>query len=112
MAEDISYRLSVVFGNTPYELPQKHLQSQLLDEQSFIFSKNNQSLVTFNITPQCVPMDKECVNRLLAEKMRYARDILLSESLSSHSKLNNQAEGAYFVSGHGDTGKTFSVELL
>lgn len=72
-------------------------------------------------------MNKECVNRLLAEEMRYDKDILLSESLSLRSKLNNderaiyneiiqavnnQAGGVYFVSGHGGTGKTFLWNII
>lgn len=122
MAEDISHRLSLAFGNIAYNVPEHQLRNHLLDEMSSMFNKNGSSLAAFNITSPAIPLNKEYVNKFLAEEMMYDKAVLLVESQAMQAQLNNDqraiyneivqamnahAGGVYFISGHGGTGKTF-----
>ncbi|KAM0859110.1 hypothetical protein ACQ4PT_047400 [Festuca glaucescens] len=122
MADDILIRIEASLGNSGGAIPSDYLHTQLLQELNLMFAKNGSMLSSFNLTVGPIPAGQILGNRLILEELQYDRNILAAESISLKSRLNGEQTliyteimdavnapvgSAYFVSGHGGTGKTF-----
>lgn len=122
MAEDITYRLRATINNPSYVPVDTVLQTTLMKELAHMFCNNGLSISAYDLPHSSVAVADAGGNRLILEELSYDREQLANESAHMHTALNAQQRQiydhvieavyrqqpfAYFVSGHGGTGKTF-----
>ncbi|XP_024311758.1 uncharacterized protein LOC100826197 isoform X1 [Brachypodium distachyon] len=122
MALDILYGVRRALRNQSYSMPHNLLRFRLLKELSVLFEKSGSSIFSYNL-PDADGLDGGSFsNRLVAEETCYDRVALTRECESLYEMLNSdqlavydrivdavgeRRLGAFFVSGHGGTGKMF-----
>lgn len=122
MADDIVHRFRISLNNPAYVIPESVLQSSLMKELDHMFSNNGLSLASYNLPIPAAAFADAGANRLILEELAYDKVALLNDSIRMASALNSEQRiiydrvlqlisekqaFAYFVSGHGGTGKTF-----
>jgi hypothetical protein len=122
MADDITYRLRAAINNPSYVPVDTILQPALMKELAHMFCNNGLSISAYDLPHSSVASAQATSNRLILEELSYDRTQLAVESVHMHMSLNVQQRQiydqviqavyrrqpfAYFVSGHGGTGKTF-----
>lgn len=122
MTDDITYRLRSAVNNPSYTPPDTALEAALMKELSHMFCSNGLSISAYDLPQPSVALAESSSNRLILEELSYDRADLASESARMHMSLNvdqrqiydqvihavhTREPFAYFVSGHGGTGKTF-----
>lgn len=122
MADDITYRLRVAIDNPSYVPLDIVLQAALMKELAHMFCNNGLSIATYDLPQIDNALADASGNRLILEELSYDKTQLAIDSANMQMQLNQEQRHiynlvieaihsrqsfAYFISGHGGTGKTF-----
>ena len=122
MTDDIEKDVAQKYYPANYTPSETEIQDILLEELEDILTKNGQQITNFNLPQRSISHEVDITNRLIQEEMNYDTHYLKEEANKSYLQLNTDQKQAfhqivdsilnnnpqfYFVSGHGETGKTF-----